>query len=120
MVLKTLVSRSRNSSVGIRGVHLGERKVNAGEKILRPRARVIVATISSVMPGLVPGIHDIPSTERNKTWMAGTSPGHDVDCRAGKRRIRRSSREAPKDAPLPAIAARFAGKSSRPANPASD
>jgi hypothetical protein len=28
-----------------------------------------------VMPGLVPGIHDLlPSTEQRKTWMAGTSP----------------------------------------------
>jgi hypothetical protein len=29
-----------------------------------------------VMPGLVPGIHVLLSLE-GKTWMAGTSPGHD-------------------------------------------
>jgi hypothetical protein len=27
------------------------------------------------MPGLVPGIHDLRCD--NKTWMAGTKPGHD-------------------------------------------
>src|SRR5256885_9370564 len=31
------------------------------------------AAIHSVMPGLVPGIHDFP-TSTLKTWMAGTSP----------------------------------------------
>jgi hypothetical protein len=27
-----------------------------------------------VMPGLVPGIHDLAALEQEKTWMAGTSP----------------------------------------------
>jgi hypothetical protein len=26
------------------------------------------------MPGLVPGIHVVAKVEREKTWMAGTSP----------------------------------------------
>jgi hypothetical protein len=30
-----------------------------------------------VMPGLVPGIHVLALLEREKTWMAGTKPGHD-------------------------------------------
>jgi hypothetical protein len=30
-----------------------------------------------VMPGLVPGIHVLASLEQEKTWMAGTKPGHD-------------------------------------------
>ena len=29
-----------------------------------------------VMPGLVPGIHVLMSVKQ-KTWMAGTKPGHD-------------------------------------------
>jgi len=29
---------------------------------------------SSVMPGLVPGIHAFPSQGGIKTWMAGTGP----------------------------------------------
>ena len=32
------------------------------------------------MPGLVPGIHAFPCYERNKTWMAGTSPAMTVEC----------------------------------------
>jgi hypothetical protein len=27
-----------------------------------------------VMPGLVPGIHDLKQSHWKKTWMAGTSP----------------------------------------------
>jgi hypothetical protein len=27
-----------------------------------------------VMPGLVPGIHDLTTVAAGKTWMAGTSP----------------------------------------------
>jgi hypothetical protein len=30
--------------------------------------------IQVVMPGLVPGIHASLAWQRNKTWMAGTSP----------------------------------------------
>jgi hypothetical protein len=30
-----------------------------------------------VMPGLVPGIHVFKSIKSKKTWMAGTTPGHD-------------------------------------------
>jgi hypothetical protein len=29
------------------------------------------------MPGLVPGIHVLPSLKHEKTWMAGTKAGHD-------------------------------------------
>ena len=29
------------------------------------------------MPGLVPGIHVFTALTKVKTWMAGTSPGHD-------------------------------------------
>jgi hypothetical protein len=29
------------------------------------------------MPGLVPGIHVFGSIAYEKTWMAGTKPGHD-------------------------------------------
>jgi hypothetical protein len=34
-----------------------------------------------VMPGLVPGIHVLPSLKHEKTWMAGTNPGHDENLR---------------------------------------
>jgi hypothetical protein len=30
--------------------------------------------LSFVMPGLVPGIHDLSQEPKQKTWMAGTSP----------------------------------------------
>ncbi|WP_276326497.1 hypothetical protein [Bradyrhizobium valentinum] len=30
--------------------------------------------METVMPGLVPGIHVFASINREKTWMAGTSP----------------------------------------------
>jgi len=29
------------------------------------------------MPGLVPGIHVLTAEEKERTWMAGTTPGHD-------------------------------------------
>jgi hypothetical protein len=29
------------------------------------------------MPGLVPGIHVLTALKQEKTWMAGTKPGHD-------------------------------------------
>jgi hypothetical protein len=29
------------------------------------------------MPGLVPGIHVFAEFKQEKTWMAGTKPGHD-------------------------------------------
>jgi len=29
------------------------------------------------MPGLVPGIHVFAELKQEKTWMAGTKPGHD-------------------------------------------
>jgi hypothetical protein len=32
------------------------------------------AMLKLVMPGLVPGIHDLTMVEAGKTWMAGTSP----------------------------------------------
>jgi hypothetical protein len=28
------------------------------------------------MPGLVPGIHVLTVCQQQKTWMAGTKPGH--------------------------------------------
>ena len=36
-----------------------------------------------VMPGLDPGIHVFLSDASDKTWMAGTKPGHDgaLGCR---------------------------------------
>jgi hypothetical protein len=33
--------------------------------------------IQFVMPGLVPGIHVLAVLRPRKTWMAGTTPGHD-------------------------------------------
>jgi hypothetical protein len=30
--------------------------------------------LSLVMPGLVPGIHDLTAAPTRKAWMAGTSP----------------------------------------------
>jgi hypothetical protein len=30
--------------------------------------------LKPVMPGLVPGIHDLTTVAAGKTWMAGTSP----------------------------------------------
>jgi len=32
-----------------------------------------------VMPGLVPGIHVLTAPLQEKTWMAGTKPGHDEE-----------------------------------------
>jgi hypothetical protein len=32
-----------------------------------------------VMPGLVPGIHDLTTVAAGKTWMAGTSPAMTVE-----------------------------------------
>jgi hypothetical protein len=29
------------------------------------------------MPGRVPGIHVLAARKQEKTWMAGTKPGHD-------------------------------------------
>jgi hypothetical protein len=31
-----------------------------------------------VMPGIVPGIHDLATVADGKTWMAGTSPAMTV------------------------------------------
>jgi len=45
-----------------------------GTNRLRSSARVKTKT---VMPGLVPGIHELPLS-RAKTWMAGTSPAMTV------------------------------------------
>ena len=44
----------------------------------------MVADRSHVMPGFMPGIHDLTVERSPKTWMAGTEPGHDVI--ASKRR----------------------------------
>jgi DNA processing protein len=35
------------------------------------------------MPGLVPGIHVLAAFRQERTWMAGTKPGHDVGNRVG-------------------------------------
>jgi hypothetical protein len=32
------------------------------------------AGLSAVMPGFMPGIHDLAAVRISKTWMAGTSP----------------------------------------------
>jgi hypothetical protein len=34
--------------------------------------------LNLVMPGLVPGIHDLTLIAAEKTWMAGTSPAMTV------------------------------------------
>jgi hypothetical protein len=35
---------------------------------------MMLEPIQAVMPGLVPGIHVLTVSVREKTWMAGTSP----------------------------------------------
>ena len=43
-------------------------------KIVMTASRRIVPSLSTVMPGFMPGIHVFAAFKTSKTWMAGTSP----------------------------------------------
>jgi hypothetical protein len=36
-----------------------------------------IHVLSIVMPALVAGIHVFTASQTSKTWLAGTTPGHD-------------------------------------------
>ena len=43
-------------------------------KVVMTASRRIVPSLSTVMPGFMPGIHVFAAFKTSKTWMAGTSP----------------------------------------------
>src|SRR5260221_13585620 len=48
-----------------------------GQLLWAGRDQASAATPSTAMPGLVPGIHVLAAFRQERTWMAGTKPGHD-------------------------------------------
>ena len=85
----------------------------AGGPLLSGLGRRPLSHVPTVMPALVAGIHGIGGTlETLKTWMAGTTPGHDAngDDLAGRVPVVEATRKRRKSATFPRPRQRSTGQ----------